>query len=149
MGKILKEAAANKDWEKVKLMIQCDANLSLKRSSGKTALHMAAEQGELEMVKLLVQKGAVKTSKTEKGTTPILTAVEKGNLEIALVLLGTGKLPKSQKDALGKHLLEACTTAKTGARARTLVALGANTEEKDAKGNTGLMLISASGDAEL
>lgn len=79
-------ACAISSVEITKLLIDSQADVNAKQTSGVTALHSAAHHGEMGLVKLLVESGAEIKAKDEKKQTPLSMALEKGFDEVVSFL---------------------------------------------------------------
>jgi ankyrin repeat protein len=63
---------------------------------GKTALHLAAEEGHYQIVELLLQRGAKIDTKDHAGYTPLKLAQEKGHITTKVCLVRWGERPQKQ-----------------------------------------------------
>jgi len=83
-GETLLEAAARtKNWNLVKLLLECNVNVSLQRivycpepCSAETTLHYAVQDGQLGVVELLLDKGALVDCRSFNNSTPLILATQ-------------------------------------------------------------------------
>lgn len=61
------------------LLIQHDADINLKSSTGQTALHVAANNGNLKFGEVLVKKCALIDAVDQEGVTPLQLAAFNGS----------------------------------------------------------------------
>lgn len=86
-------AAAQGNLEVVQNSLQSEsANILNMRSSGKTALHVAAHQGHIEIVKLLLQSGASVNAKDNDGDTCLHYAAFGNQPEVKMSLFLYNKI---------------------------------------------------------
>ncbi|CAD7929858.1 unnamed protein product [Amoebophrya sp. A25] len=71
------------------LLVYGKANINLPTSRGKTALHIAAEEGKLATVRFLVECNATLNSQDCEGNTPLHLAAAKHYHEVVKYLIGT------------------------------------------------------------
>ncbi len=83
---VINAAAASRNSEVVKLVLQAGANPDARQQAGYTALHSAAVNNTVEMVSALLSAGADPTIRTDAGQTPAEMAREKGHAQIAEML---------------------------------------------------------------
>lgn len=83
-------AAVSKDTEKVKYLLEQNANTKVKTADNKwDAFLFACHYGDCEMVQLFLDRGE-KIKKFREGGDPILRAVEAGNTEVVKLLIDNG-----------------------------------------------------------
>ena len=61
--------------------------MDLERGDGRTALHLAANQGADEILQLLIDEKAELDYKDEKSETPLFLAAEKNRINCTRILL--------------------------------------------------------------
>jgi ankyrin repeat protein len=76
--------------EMMELLARRGANPSRKNTVGRTALHVAAEQGRIEAAEWLIKMGVPVGSRDESGNTPLQGARAAGREEIAKWLIAHG-----------------------------------------------------------
>jgi uncharacterized protein len=83
---VINAAAASRNAEVVRLVLQAGANPNTQQPMGYTALHSAAINNSLDMVRALLDAGADPVIRTDAGQTAAEMAREKGHVELAMVL---------------------------------------------------------------
>jgi len=124
-------AAQRGHWKLVKLLVEEGADVNA-RSSGLTALHIAAAEGQKEVAHLLLDKGADPDSSGIVGHRPLHRAAWHGHAEVAALLLGAGATADA-RDESGNTPLH---MARSLAVARLLLEAGANVNAKNEDGLT-------------
>src|SRR5450755_4025192 len=89
---VINAAAASRNLEVVKLVLQAGANPDAQQQAGYTALHEAAVNNNVELAGALLKAGADPGVRSDAGLTPADMAREKGHKEIA-EMLDAGKPP--------------------------------------------------------
>jgi len=82
----LASAAAAKQTDIARLLIQHGANLNARAASGHIPLHEASANGNVELVKLLIENGSDVNAKTDDGKTPLDFAIEYKRAEVVELL---------------------------------------------------------------
>jgi len=109
----LSYAAGAGDIEKVRELIEQQANVNQRDENGKTPLHRAASMGHIDVAELLLNKGAnidTKAGLDENGSTSLQLAADKGKLHMVKLLVAKGadvnaKIQKEgHKDRTAKSL---------------------------------------------
>ena len=72
------------------LVFDYDADLEQNDKTGRTSLHLAANNGHAEAVKILISAGSVINSTTTDGYTALHWACWNGRLEVAILLYEAG-----------------------------------------------------------
>lgn len=79
-------------YDMAALLISHGADVNLRCSNERTALHEAAKLGRKDMVKLMLVSGAHPDPQSSYGFTPLALAAQSGHTEIMEVLLQKGKI---------------------------------------------------------
>jgi len=82
----LHSAAASKQLEICRLLLDQGADINARQADGFAPLHAAAQNGDVELIKLLLDRGADIHVRTETGATPLALA-EAADQEVAASLL--------------------------------------------------------------
>lgn len=101
---ILQFAVAHKRFDIAQFLVDSGADVDVKDSVGKTALHYAVDRGDARLVELLLDHKADVAAVDVTGCSPLLLAVDAGNRRIAEMLRrrGAADVPLiSQAAALG------------------------------------------------
>lgn len=124
------------DLDQLERHIYWGSDIDAPLPNGQYPLHAAAQQGRIVMVKTLLKHGAVIDQKTDDGNTALDVAILAGRTQIAELLLKEG----AQLDA--SALLAKAAQAGSTDRdvVRFLIARGADTEYRDAVGDTPLLI---------
>ena len=124
------------DLDQLERHIHWQTDINAVLPNGKYPLHVAAEKGRIIMVKTLLKHGAETDRKTAGGDTALDLAILAGRTQIAEILLaaGTGLEPSAL-------LLKAAETGVTDRdTVRFLLDRGADTEQRNADGDTPLLI---------
>jgi ankyrin repeat protein len=97
-------------------------------TSGRTALHEAAEQGCYDTLKLLLDKGANIEAISFRGITPLHRAAGQGGCEVTKLLLSYGANIDAETNGFGTALHLACQFGQLDT-IRLLIARGINTDK--------------------
>ena len=82
----LASAAAAKQTDIARLLIEHGANVNARAAGGHIPLHEASANGNVELVKLLIESGADVNAKTDDGKTPLDFAIEYKRPEVIALL---------------------------------------------------------------
>lgn len=117
------------------------------REKESTALHLAADEGNSECVNLLLAKGADATLKNHRGFTALHLAARTSSLECVESLLRQGGADPNAEDFDHRTPLHAAIGKSESAFdiLETLIAWGANVNQKDVYGFTALHLAALDG----
>ncbi len=127
------------------------ADFNAKDNEGKTPLHLAAQANKIAAVRFLINKGkANKEAKDNKGRKPLRVAIEAGSTDVARRLVNEFKVNTSFIRKKGKHRMMALHhAAQSNEKAvKTLLALGAKVNVRDARGYTPLHHAALNNNAE-
>lgn len=129
-------AVARGDIDQIERHIYWGTNMEATNADGQRPLHVAAAKGNIVMLRQLLDHGVQIDAKNASGDTPLALAILAGRTQTADVLIKRGA--KLDADTL---LLRAASTGNPDRDVvRYLVAHGANTEARDAHGDTPLLL---------
>lgn len=99
----LRESAAGGNLNKVQKELESGTPVDCTSySSGRTALHFAAEGGHVDVVRLLIERGANVEAKDAADETPLHVAVAKGQAKCVAELLRSGADAWAHKNSQGK-----------------------------------------------
>ncbi|MDR2192671.1 MAG: ankyrin repeat domain-containing protein [Endomicrobium sp.] len=151
----------NTDVRVLKLLIEAGADVNASDKKGMTALMFASlkpdENGEF--IKILLDAGADVSKKNKKGETALKIALASqdkskagDSAAVKLLLKANTRFSSSSSSnsdaAKTTELIKAVTVSFNPAKVKALVDEGADIEEKDAEGNTVLMVASKHSNAE-
>lgn len=129
----LHEAAENGHQEVVQFLIQKDANINAKSSTGATPLIFAAMNGHSETVDVLIEAGAKVNEEADhvEGNSALQAAAMKGHTDIVRNLLANGANPTFSTDYGKTALYQA---ARNGHLETVKILLNANNELSSLEG---------------
>lgn len=93
----LHAAAASKQLELARRLLELGAIANARQEAGLTPLHEVAANGQIEFAKLLIAHGADVNVKTDNGKTPLAFAVAAGQTEMAALLRQHGGIKSDNK----------------------------------------------------
>jgi uncharacterized protein len=82
----LHSAAATRELECARLLVEHGADVNARQAGGYTPLHEAAGNGDVELARLLLGAGADSRARKDDGQTPADLAAERGHQELLDVL---------------------------------------------------------------
>lgn len=85
-GKTLEEGTSEQRTTIARLLIEHGADVNLRSSNGKSALHFAALHGNADLIRILLDGGANPSSQDSQGFTPLDLAEAAGNQQAATEL---------------------------------------------------------------
>jgi ankyrin repeat protein len=86
----LHAAAAGRQTEASRLLLEAGADVNARQTGGYTPLHAAAQNGDRALVDLLLARGADLAATTDDGATPLALAERAGRTEVAALLRARG-----------------------------------------------------------
>ncbi|GAB3050809.1 ankyrin repeat domain-containing protein [Acinetobacter apis] len=129
------DAARTGNTKMLNEFIQAGYNLNSQDEKGYTALILAAYHGHKAMVDQLLKAGANACVQDKTGNTALMGAIFKGELKIAKTLMQTECSP-DQKNNAGQTASMYAALFQRKEVLDSLVKQGANTQLKDARGNS-------------
>jgi ankyrin repeat protein len=122
------KACANGHEAVVDILLLHHAKLNVGHSDGKTALHLAVEEGLRPIAEMLLRAGADASIADLRGTTPLHIAAARGDVAMVDLLLEHGA-KRSKRDKRGVTPLMSAVGAGAIPTIRALIAAGAKIEE--------------------
>lgn len=147
----------NGDYEAVKAILthieekhsgRFNSVINAKKNYGRTALHVAAENGELRVVKLLVSKGIDINSRDEAHGTPLMSAVYGRDLNTVEYLIGKGADVNAKSGLCNTSLHFAADSGELDI-VKCLIGEGANVNAKNRDYRTPLHFAIYSGESDI
>ena len=133
---VLLNLAFNPDTKLMGWMIKkYNLDINQVENEGKTALHIAAQQGNFNNVKLLVKRGISINQRDKNGTTALMLAAKNGHTEVITFLLNHGAKIKD-KDKLNNTALFYAAGYSNVKTTQLILRHGANLYHKNITGQT-------------
>ncbi len=144
----LVEAAKQKDWEAVGILLEQDLDADAAQADGATALHWAAFWNDIDTVALLVEAGAKVNAQNDYGATPLWCACANRNTASVRRLLEAGADPNLGLRS-GESVLMRCVHTGDASAVSALVGHGADVSFREpSRGQTSLMWAAANAHPE-
>jgi len=124
--------------EMAELLVSAGANVSVKGTDGRTALHGAAVRGEAEVSRVLIEKGADPLARAVDGATPIHDATRDARGGVLKELLAVKSQGVNAIDNNGRSPLHHASEQRYDAVLKELIEKGARLDLADRFGNTPL-----------
>lgn len=126
------------DEKKVRLLIECGADINAKLAEGRTLVYQAASLGDgLSLLRLLLEKGADPDVKTITGMTPLMAAAGHAKVEAMRLLIEKGGNVNAKNSAGATALMAAASTGSPDA-VRILLEKGADPNVINKRNQTAL-----------
>ena len=106
----LHQAAKNDEFQRLKILIDANANIDVQDQDGASPLHLASYMGHSKIVELLIKSGAKIDGEDDEGATPLHNAcIKKGKqqAEVVRLLLAAGANVNAKDQQGGTPLLNA------------------------------------------
>ena len=137
----------NKNFERVRELLKCGADVNGHKGEGWTALHAAAFENAAEIAKMLIDRGAEVNAKENDGTTPLHWAATNNAAEIAKMLLAN-RANVNVKNKYGWTPLRLAAANNAAEVAKLLIANGAAVNAKNKVGQTPLHMAASNNAAD-
>ena len=139
----LPDAAKNRDWATVGILLDRGVDVNTPQGDGATALHWAARWDDLRAVNRLLEAGADVDAANELGATPLWIACASRNTEVVERLLAAGA-DANRGLAVGETVLMRCTATGDPVAVEALIEHGAEVDATEPEnGQTALMWAAA------
>ena len=144
------DAAARRDWQAVRALLDHHADVNAAQPDGTTALQWAAHWNDADTVKQLLEAGANAKLTNRYGVSALSEAAGAGNAAIIKMLLAAGADAKALTTADGETVLMTAARAGSAEAVRMLLAGGADVNAKENyRGQTALMWAAAERHADV
>jgi ankyrin repeat protein/dienelactone hydrolase len=143
---LLANAAEQREFDKLRHLIEHHVDVNETQADGMTALHWAVYHDAAIEAKLLVEAGAKVESKNRYGVTPLALACQNGNDELVELLLTKGADSNSSLPSGETALMTASRTGRPES-VKSLLSHGADVNARERSDQTALMWAAAEGHA--
>ena len=143
------EAARADDTDRLRALIDADADVNARQGDAATALHWAVHRNNLAAARLLLDAGADANAANDLGATPLWLAAENGSARMAALLLDAGAEPGVTL-AMGETPLMIAARSGAAETVALLLDAGANPDAAEReRDQTALMWAALQGHADV
>jgi ankyrin repeat protein len=135
----LSYAAAMGLIRSVEVLVTSDAVVDQLDNKKRTPLHYAAQGGHTEVIHYLLQAGADIYATDAWGMTPLMRAVKAAHVEAVNYLLGMVSKLNQKEEKTGRTVLQMAAAGGVVELVESILAAGADVNDKDHHGRTALM----------
>ncbi|ODM21959.1 hypothetical protein SI65_02803 [Aspergillus cristatus] len=125
----------------IELLLQKEADVNVKSTSGQNALHFATSKINITTVRLLLANKCSARVKDKRGQLPLHRAAAVGSVPIMKMLLEEGKSPVNATDMDGLTALHHVVAEGHGDAAIFLLKAGAEADKRDSEGRLAIDLV--------
>jgi uncharacterized protein len=144
----LADAAEQRDFDKVRALVEQHADVNAGQADGMTPLHWAVYHDAPPTAKLLIDAGANVKATNRYGVAPLSLACQNGNRELVDLLLTAGADPNTALPGGETALMTAARTGQLGP-VELLIARGADVNAQEFKKQNALMWAAADGHVQV
>jgi ankyrin repeat protein len=143
---LVADAAQAQEWERVRQLLNVDADADAAQADGTTALHWAVRYDNSEIASMLIEAGSDADGENRYGVRPLMLACQNGSARLVELLLDAGADANASMPGGETVLMIAARTGRVGP-VELLIASGADVNASERKGQTALMWAAAEGNA--